>query len=59
MVAAGRPVLVDDVTRIAGWSQVDWLPLNLSWMGVPLFAKEHVIGMLSLTRRAGQRLQPG
>lgn len=51
VVAAGRPVLVDDVTRTSGWSQVDWLPLNLSWMGVPLFAKERVIGMLSLTRQ--------
>jgi signal transduction histidine kinase len=51
VVAAGRPVLVGDVTRTTGWSQVDWLPLNLSWMGVPLFAKERVIGMLSLTRQ--------
>jgi signal transduction histidine kinase len=51
VVAAGRPVIIDDVTKISGWSQVDWLPLNLSWMGVPLFSKEHVIGMLSLTRR--------
>ncbi len=51
VVAAGRPLLVGDVTRTTGWSQVDWLPLNLSWMGVPLFAKEHVIGMLSLTRQ--------
>jgi len=51
VVAAGSPVLVGDVTRTAGWSQVDWLPLNLSWMGVPLFAKERVIGMLSLTRQ--------
>ena len=48
---AGRPVIVDDVTRINGWQQVDWLPLNHSWMGVPLFAKEQVIGMLSITRR--------
>ena len=51
VVAAGRPVLVEDVRRTTGWSQVDWLPLDLSWMGVPLFAKERVIGMLSLTRR--------
>jgi signal transduction histidine kinase len=51
VVAAGQPVLVSDVTRTAGWSQVDWLPLNLSWMGVPLFSKERVIGMLSITRR--------
>jgi signal transduction histidine kinase/DNA-binding LacI/PurR family transcriptional regulator len=48
---AGRPLIVDDVTRIDGWQQVDWLPLNQSWMGVPLFAKEQVIGMLSITRR--------
>ena len=49
--SAGRPVIVDDVTRISGWQQVDWLPLDHSWMGVPLFAKEQVIGMLSITRR--------
>jgi signal transduction histidine kinase len=50
VVSAGRPVLIEDVSRSPGWSQVEWLPLNLSWMGVPLFAKERVIGMLSLTR---------
>ncbi len=51
VVAAGRPVIIDDVTRISGWKQQDWLPLNHSWMGVPLFSKDHVIGMLSLTRK--------
>jgi signal transduction histidine kinase len=30
---------------------VEWLPMNLSWMGVPLFSKDQVIGMISFTRR--------
>ena len=51
VVAAGRPIIIDDVTRTPGWKQVEWLPLDHSWMGVPLFSKDHVIGMLSLTRK--------
>jgi signal transduction histidine kinase len=51
-VATGiRPVIIDDVTQTSGWQQVSWLPLNRSWMGVPLFSRDHVIGMISLTRR--------
>ncbi len=44
------PELIDDVTTDARWMQVDWLPLNRSWLGVPLFAKNRVVGMVSLTR---------
>ena len=51
VVKANAPVIVDDVTRAPGWQQQDWLPLNLSWMGVPLRAKDKVMGMISLTRR--------
>jgi signal transduction histidine kinase len=51
VVSAGRPVVVEDVTQSPGWQQVDWLPLDHSWMGVPLFSKERVIGMLSVTRQ--------
>jgi len=47
-----RPVVIDDVTQAPGWTQVPWLPLNLSWLGVPLFSKDQVVGMVSLTRRA-------
>lgn len=50
VATAGRPVIVDNVSLSTGWQQVDWLPLNLSWMGVPLFSKDQVIGMLSITR---------
>jgi signal transduction histidine kinase/tetratricopeptide (TPR) repeat protein len=50
VVESRRPVLVSDVTREEGWRQVEWLPLNESWMGVPLITKDRVIGMISLTR---------
>jgi signal transduction histidine kinase len=49
--SAGKPVMIDDVTQVSGWQQVSWLPLNRSWMGVPLFTRDRVIGMISLTRR--------
>lgn len=45
------PIIVDDVNQTPGWKQVEWLPLNLSWMGAPLYSVNRVIGMLSLTRR--------
>lgn len=52
VVQSGRPVLIDDVTRLpAGWQQVEWLPVNRSWLGVPLIARDQVTGMISLTRR--------
>ncbi len=51
MVAANRPIWVADVTQSDGWQQLDWLPLNRSWMGVPLITKSRVIGMISLTRK--------
>ncbi len=43
-------MVVDDVTKEKGWTQVDWLPVHHSWVGLPLFAKNKVVGMLSLTR---------
>ncbi len=46
----GHPLVVNDVTKEPGWSQVEWLPLNRSWMGVPLSAFGDVVGMISLTR---------
>jgi signal transduction histidine kinase len=49
--AAAHPVIIHNVLKESGWQQVEWLPLNQSWMGVPLFSKDQVIGMISLTRR--------
>jgi signal transduction histidine kinase len=48
---SGEPVVIEDVTTSSSWQQVEWLPINHSWMGVPLFSKNKVIGMLSLTRK--------
>jgi signal transduction histidine kinase/DNA-binding LacI/PurR family transcriptional regulator len=50
IVQSAEPIIIDDVTLNASWKQVEWLPVNKSWIGVPLFTKNHVIGMLSLTR---------
>jgi DNA-binding LacI/PurR family transcriptional regulator/signal transduction histidine kinase len=46
----GEAINIGDVTRTPGWFQVDWLPVNYSWIGVPLFTKNKVTGMLSITR---------
>lgn len=52
MTKSGEPILIKDVTENPGWVQIPWLPLHKSWLGVPLFAKSKVIGMISLTREA-------
>ena len=49
---AGEPVIIEDVTTTQAWHPADGLPVNLSWLGVPLFSKENVIGMLAITRQA-------
>jgi signal transduction histidine kinase len=46
----GEALLITDVSQDPGWKQVEWLPMHHSWMGVPLYSKNKVIGMLSLTR---------
>lgn len=46
----GEALLIDDVNLNPGWQQVEWLPVHHSWMGVPLYSKNKVIGMLSVTR---------
>jgi DNA-binding LacI/PurR family transcriptional regulator/signal transduction histidine kinase len=51
IVQSGEPIIIDDVTADPAWQTTDWLPLNHAWMGVPLFAKNRVIGMLALTRQ--------
>lgn len=51
MLSTRQPIVVDDVTAEAGWQQVIWLPVDHSWLGVPLISKYRVMGMISLTRR--------
>jgi len=51
IVRTSEAIVIDDVTKEKGWTQIDWLPVHHSWVGMPLFAKNKVIGMLSLTRK--------
>ncbi|MCB9112085.1 MAG: substrate-binding domain-containing protein [Anaerolineales bacterium] len=46
----GETLVVEDVNKAEKWSQPEWLPRDLSWMGVPLYSKDNVVGMLLLSR---------
>ncbi|MEO8354680.1 MAG: substrate-binding domain-containing protein [Chloroflexota bacterium] len=48
----GEPIIIGDVKNMQSWSQPDWLPEDRSWVGIPLYSKNKVIGMLSLSRSA-------
>ncbi len=50
LVKSREPVLIADIIEDARFRQVEGLPLNHSWLGVPLVAKDKVMGMVSLTR---------
>ena len=45
-----EPMLVNDVEQTRGWGQSPWLPVDRSVLSVPLYAKNKVIGMLTITR---------
>jgi len=50
-VAHSREAIqIGDVSKLSGWQQSEWLPKDLSWMGVPLFFQEKTMGMLVLSR---------
>ncbi len=46
----GEILLVSDINGVEGWSQPEWMPRNRAWMGVPLYSKDNVIGLLALSR---------
>ena len=45
----GEAVVIADV-QSKKWSQPEWLPQDKSWLGVPLYSKDNVIGLLLLSR---------
>jgi signal transduction histidine kinase len=45
-----EPVIIGDIENMQSWDQPEWLPRDRSWLGIPLFSKNKVIGMLSLSR---------
>lgn len=46
----GETLLISNVNSIKEWSQPDWLPMDRSWLGVPLYSKDKVTGLLALSR---------
>jgi len=46
-----EPMVIGDVKNLQGWSQSEWLPEDRSWLGVPLYSKNKVVGMLTLSRK--------
>ena len=46
----GETLLISDVKAVTDWSQPDWLPRDRSWLGVPLYSKDKVVGLLVLSR---------
>ncbi len=46
----GEILLIPDVRNVQSWQQPEWLPPHRSWLGVPLYSKDNVIGLLALGR---------
>src|SRR5690606_28803006 len=49
MVARQGETVIADVQG-KEWSQPEWLPQDKAWLGVPLYSKDNVIGMLLVSR---------
>jgi len=53
-----KPLVIGDIKKMEGWAQSEWLPSDGSWVGVPLYSKNKVAGMLTMSReRAGAFIQ--
>jgi DNA-binding LacI/PurR family transcriptional regulator/signal transduction histidine kinase len=50
LAKGAEPMLIGDVRTMQGWKQPEWLPEDRSWLGIPLYAKNKVTGMLALSR---------
>jgi signal transduction histidine kinase len=45
-----EPAVVGDIEKMQSWEQPAWHPADRSWLGVPLYSKNKVVGMLTLSR---------
>jgi signal transduction histidine kinase/DNA-binding LacI/PurR family transcriptional regulator len=51
-------LVISDIRKIKDWKQPEWLPEDGSWVGVPLYSKNRVTGMLAMSReRASSFIQ--
>ena len=47
-----EPLVVGDIKNMQNWKQPEWLPEDRAWLGIPLYAKNRVMGMLTISRSA-------
>ena len=47
-----EPMIIADVKNMQSWKQSEWLAEDRSWLGIPLFSKNKVTGMLTISRSA-------
>ena len=53
-----EPLVITDIKKMDGWKQPEWLPTDGSWVGIPVYSKNRVTGMLTMNReRAGAFIQ--
>jgi len=45
-----EPLVIGDIKNMQSWKQPEWVPEDRSWLGIPLFAKNKVVGMLVFSR---------
>jgi signal transduction histidine kinase/DNA-binding LacI/PurR family transcriptional regulator len=45
-------IIIGDVKNMQSWGEPEWLPEDRSWLGIPIFFKNKVNGMLTLSRSA-------
>jgi signal transduction histidine kinase/DNA-binding LacI/PurR family transcriptional regulator len=45
-----EPLVIGDVRNMQSWKQPEWVPEDCSWLGIALYSKNKVIGMLTLSR---------
>ena len=43
-------LVIGDVKNMQSWKQPDWVPEDRAWLGIPLYSKNKVTGMLTLSR---------
>jgi signal transduction histidine kinase len=47
-----EPLVIGDINSMSSWKQPEWLPEDRAWLGIPLYAKNKVMGMLTISRSA-------
>ena len=52
IVRQAEPLIIGDLKNMQSWKQPEWVPEDCAWLGIPLFSKNKVTGMLTLSRSA-------